>query len=126
MGVDSKYKQAFLKKQKEKAAVGKKLYKMKEKVSNIVKQSSFGTNDFRLNLFKRDWEKYADLHIKLRKEVEELEKVVYPTEDPTISVIDKVYPGVTIIIKHATYKVKTELSRILFKLKDNEVQLFNL
>ena len=58
---------------------------------------------------------------KVRKDSEELEKAYYNVNNPSITVIKTVYPGVLIKIKHKTFEVKEEISHAVFKLEEDNI-----
>jgi len=126
VGVNSNLKEDFLLKEAEKIALEKEMDEYKQRSSLIEKKSLKEAKDIRLDSFKKKWKEYSEQLERLKKETAELKKVYHDSADPFVSVIKTIYPGTLIKIKHATFKVTNELSHVMFRLVDDEINYSNL
>ncbi len=121
VGVNPDYREPLFKKVAEKAVVEEELDKVRQKATDIVQRSQMGAKDFRLNRLKREWQKLSTKLEKLTAETAELEQVYYNAPTPEVHVSRTVYPATIIRIKHASLKVKQEISHVRFRLVGNDI-----
>ena len=121
VGVNFSFKEIYLNKEIEKIALQKMMENLKKNISLIEEQSQNSDMNPRLINFRMEYEAASEKLEKVRKELKEIEKFYYDAADPVVCVSKTVYPGTFIKIKQITYEVKDELSHVMFKLVNDEI-----
>ena len=121
VGIIPKFKDKYLAKDKELAVVQKQLYELKQKISMIAQTSHDGAGDTRLIAYKDQWVDCSAKLEALALEAKELQDAYLNVPDAGVYVTKTIYPGVIIRIKHVSYEVKEEMSRVMFKLVEEEI-----
>lgn len=121
VGVVTKLKEDFYRKQLEKASVQKQIEEYKQRISLIAKTSPESVKDQRLVAFKEKWNELSEHFDRIEKEIAEFNETYYNVEDPVVCVNKTVYPGTIIRIKNIVYEVREELEHVQFRLKDDEI-----
>ena len=123
VGVNPMVKDELFDKQTEKTRVEEELDDIRQRAKMIVENSKQGVENIRLVALKTEWQEASKQYETVKKEVALLEAAYYDATDPAVCVRKTVYPGTLVKIKHASYKVREEISNVTFKLADGEVVL---
>ena len=126
VGVITKYKEEYLRKEVERLAVQKQIDDYKQRITLIAQKSPDSVKDSRLSAFRDKWNEYSEHLEKIEKEMSEFKDAYYNVEDPVVCVTKTVYPGTIIKIKHVIYEVKDELTHVIFRLTGDEVTHSNI
>jgi uncharacterized protein len=121
VGVNLIFKEQFMIKAAEIISLQKQMEELKKKISLAAEIENNNVKIARLKILKDQWLQCTAQIEKVRKDSEELEKDYYNVNNPTITVIKTVYPGVLIKIKHSTFEVKEEISHVVFKFENDNI-----
>jgi uncharacterized protein (DUF342 family) len=121
VGIIPKFKEKFDAKEKERVTIQKRFEEIQHKISMIALTSSLGADDHRIAAYKNQWNECEANLETVTKEAKELEDAYQNVDDPGVYVTKTVFPGVVVKIKHKSYEVKEEMSRVMFKLIEDEV-----
>jgi uncharacterized protein len=121
VGIIPKFKEKFDAKEKERVALQKRFEEIQHKISMIALTSSLGADDHRIAAYKNQWNECEANLETVTKEAKELEEAYQNVDDPGVYVTKTVFPGVVVKIKYKSYEVKEEMSRVMFKLIEDEI-----
>lgn len=121
VGMNFQIKEKHDKKRDEILNLHKVIENVNKNISLISHSEQSEDNEIKLITLREESEAYMKQLDHLRKDLYEIEKEFYNVENPVVVVTNKVYPGVTIRLRHATYEVKEELTHIKFILENDQV-----
>ncbi len=121
VGVIPKYREILVQKQSERNVIKKQYDELQQRISTIAKNSPDSIRESRLEPFKNQWAELSQKLDAINAEIEQYDFEFINVPNPVVCVTKKIYPGVIIRIKHAVFEVKNELSRVVFKLVDDEI-----
>lgn len=121
VGIFPRHRDKYFAKIKELAAVKKQVEDLKQKISNIATDMFTEDDDPRLVMYKKQWKECGEKLEKVSQEAKEAETAYFNASDPGIYVTKTIYPGVVIKIRHSSYEVKEEMTRVMFKLVEDEI-----
>lgn len=121
VGVNFSFKEIYQVKELEKITLQKMIDNLKKNISQITDQPQTSAANPRLLNFQKELEASSEKLDRVRKELKDIEKFYYDVDNPVVCVSNIVYPGTLIKIKHKTYEVTDELSHMMFKLVNDEI-----
>lgn len=125
VGVVLKHKEKYIRKQTEKNDIEKNVEELKKQISYIAQKPDNNARAMQLMNYKEVWGKYTALLIKIKNDLKEIETAYYAVENPSIFVINKVFPGTIIKIKDKLFEVKDMMTHVKFHLVNNEIAYTN-
>ncbi len=126
VGMNFELKEKHDKKREEIFNLHKVIENVNKNISLISHSDQNEDNEIKLITLREEAEAYMRQLDTLRKDLFEIEKEFYNVENPMVIVSNKVYPGVSIRLRHATYEVKEELQHIKFILENDQVAVKKL
>jgi len=107
-------------------ALHKTIENVNKNISLISHSDQNDDNNIKLITLRDEYEAYVKKMDMLHKDLHEFEKEFYNVENPMLVVVGKIYPGVTLRLRHAHYDIKEELSHIKFVLENGEIVIKKL
>jgi len=121
VGVNLIYKEQFSAKAAEIISLQKQIEELKKKISQAADITIDNVKISKLKILKDQWLQCTAQIEKVRNDSEELEEKFYDVDNPTVTVVKTVYPGVLIKIKNSIFEVKDEISHAVFKLEGENI-----